>query len=507
MAIWYLDNDDEITDAVARLRGATDEHIVFVVPPGSRIATGRINFKLLAREAESRALEMAIASPDEQVRALASSAGVLVAATPDEAQAALERGDKAPGPATMPDAPTKSESSPAAAAVGTESRSGFLMWRSQRLRIATVLVLALVVVGVYATQALPTAEITLRPATIALGPVEASVTASTATTEVDAEAGQIPAVAVPIALSVGGAYDASGVESAETLATGEVVFSSPDQEFDQEIVAGTRVHTPAGIEFQTIEAVTLPFSEGSSPAQVYAPVEALASGEDGNVDPEVISVVPSLESQGISVSNPEPTSGGRFEQTPVILAADYDRAAGELQDGLQGELKAYLRDPANTPAGLTLFAETARLGPVGYQPPADELVGSGAPEFTLSGSVAAQVLAVDETLVDEVLRTRLLGALPEDMAVLPGSLSAEHGEGGVEGEHITFSGVATATSYPLIDADELLARIAGLPVSEAQAILEGIGTATVTVWPDFLSDLPADRERITLDVIEASTTE
>jgi len=505
VAVWYLDNDDEITDAVARLRGATDEHVVFVVPPGSRIATGRINFKLLAREAESRKMAMAIASPDEQVRALAASAGVLAAATPDEAQAALARGDEAPGPvaAAAPNGPAPDERSSAAAT--TESRKGFLMWRSQRLRIATVVVLALALIGVYATQALPTARITLRPATAALGPVEAAVTASAAAVDVEGDA--IPAVEVPIALSVEDAYDASGVESVETRATGEVVFSSPDQEFDQEIVAGTRVYTPSDIEFQTIEVVTLPLSEDSSPARVRAPVEALASGEEGNVDPGVISVVPSLESQGISVSNPEATSGGRFEQTPVILAADYDRAAGELQDGLQGQLKAYLRDPANTPAGLTLFAETARLGPVEYQPPANELVGSEAETFTLSGSVAAQVLAVDEALVDEVLRARLLEALPEDVALLAGSLSVEHGDGSVEGGDITFTGTASATSYPIVDVDGLLTRIAGLPVSEARAILEEIGTATVIVWPDFLGDLPGDRERITFDVIEASTTE
>ena len=49
MAVWYLDNDDEITDAVARLRTTSDTNVVFVVPAGSRIATGRINFKLLAR--------------------------------------------------------------------------------------------------------------------------------------------------------------------------------------------------------------------------------------------------------------------------------------------------------------------------------------------------------------------------------------------------------------------------------------------------------------------------
>ena len=31
MAVWYLDNDDEITDAVARLRAATDDRVVFVL--------------------------------------------------------------------------------------------------------------------------------------------------------------------------------------------------------------------------------------------------------------------------------------------------------------------------------------------------------------------------------------------------------------------------------------------------------------------------------------------
>jgi hypothetical protein len=94
MAVWYLDNDDEITDAVARLRDTDDEHVVLVVPPGSRIATGRINFKLLAREARSRDLTLAVASPDEQVRTMAASAGVLARPTPDEAMAALARGEE-----------------------------------------------------------------------------------------------------------------------------------------------------------------------------------------------------------------------------------------------------------------------------------------------------------------------------------------------------------------------------------------------------------------------------
>ena len=53
----------------------------------------------------------------------------------------------------------------------------------------------------------------------------------------------------------------------------------------------------------------------------------------------------------------------------------------------------------------------------------------------------------------------------------------------------------------------LLDRVAGLPIPDAQAILEGLGAATVNVWPGFIGDLPDDRQRITLDVEEPSTTE
>ena len=93
-------------------------------------------------------------------------------------------------------------------------------------------------------------------------------------------------------------------------------------------------------------------------------------------------------------------------------------------------------------------------------------------------------------------------------ALRDASIVVEHEPGEVDdGDRIRFSGRASGTMEPLIDADALLARIAGLPVSEAQAILDGLGQATVNVWPGFLGDLPNDRERITLDVLEASATE
>ncbi len=204
------------------------------------------------------------------------------------------------------------------------------------------------------------------------------------------------------------------------------------------------------MEFQTTATVTLPPTEGAA-SQVSAPVEAIRSGEEGNVPPDAINVVPSLEGQGISVRNPEPTTGGRFEQTPRVTAEDYDAAAVDLQNRLAGALVAYLRDPDNAPDGLTLFAETAQLGAVRHLPAFDDLVGSADTEFELSGEVVANVLAVDTALVDEVVAERVRAAVPAGMSLVPGSITLEHAEGVADGQRIRFDGRGSADTVVRID--------------------------------------------------------
>ncbi len=76
MATYYLDVDDEITSAAARIRSTPDVDVALVLPAGSRIATSRINFRLLAREASGRSRRLAIVAPEASSRALAASAGL-----------------------------------------------------------------------------------------------------------------------------------------------------------------------------------------------------------------------------------------------------------------------------------------------------------------------------------------------------------------------------------------------------------------------------------------------
>ena len=78
MAIYYIDVDDEITSAAARIRDSGDVRIALVIQGGSRLATSRINFRLLAREARHRGRQLSIIAADASVRSLAQTADLPV---------------------------------------------------------------------------------------------------------------------------------------------------------------------------------------------------------------------------------------------------------------------------------------------------------------------------------------------------------------------------------------------------------------------------------------------
>jgi hypothetical protein len=107
-AIIYLDVDDEITSAAARIRNAGETKIALVLPPGSRLATSRINFRLLAREALERNRVLSIVAADPAARAIAGSAGLPVHATVAEFEAATAPSppeESAAPPEPMPESP------------------------------------------------------------------------------------------------------------------------------------------------------------------------------------------------------------------------------------------------------------------------------------------------------------------------------------------------------------------------------------------------------------------
>ncbi|HET7702230.1 MAG TPA: hypothetical protein VFK35_02445 [Candidatus Limnocylindrales bacterium] len=124
--IVYLDVDDEITSAASRIRSAAGTRVALVVPYGSRIATSRMNFRLLSREAVVSNKRLSIVSGDAASRSLAASAGLPVfgsvgeyeeaARAPRDTSGEGEAGAPPPAAAAPPASPDSAAAAAAASA-------------------------------------------------------------------------------------------------------------------------------------------------------------------------------------------------------------------------------------------------------------------------------------------------------------------------------------------------------------------------------------------------------
>jgi len=115
--ILYLDVDDEITTAAARVRASEGTRVGMVLPYGSRLATSRINFRLLARDATLNGKRLAIVASDAATRALAASAGLPIFASVAEYEAANDAERAARGSGSEPE-PASAAPDVAAAGAG-----------------------------------------------------------------------------------------------------------------------------------------------------------------------------------------------------------------------------------------------------------------------------------------------------------------------------------------------------------------------------------------------------
>lgn len=553
MTVCYLEVDDEITTAIARLRVVDDGEAIVVVPSGSRIASSRINFKLLAREANERRLNIVTVSDEPAVRALAISAGLPAydsLAGAEQALANFREQDRrlaerigraadeipaqpaaprAPGgavgetrvlPSPLVDAPRVdgtprppletqilATDTPGETAVPARRR------RRRRVPVAPIFVIgfmALLIGGVAygAYLFLPTASITLRPAANEMTLEPIAVSADPDVAVVDAPAGVVPAERIELALRVSGSFPATGVEARETRATGTVRFRSENTVEIVDVAQGTSVATADGVEFTTTSAASVPRADfaTSTPGTVDVPVRAARVGPRGNVAAGAITELPNaLATQLVSVRNPEPTTGGSRVEENVVAQDDFDAAVAALNAQLVTALAVRLADPSSVPRGLTAYAETATITQSQPDQQAAALVGSVAESFNLGLDAVGRVTAVNETLIDEVAAARLRDELPAGRQVVNDDVSVSRPPGQPSGDVVRYSATPSALVYSAPDDAELVALVSGKTVGEAEAILSRYGMVEITMWPEFVDRLPEQTTRIRLTVAPPSS--
>jgi hypothetical protein len=549
MAIVYLDVDDEITSAAARIRTAEEVDVALVLPAGSRIATSRINFRLLAREASSRSRRLAIVAPEASTRALAVSAGLPAfasvmeygeargrptaepaaapAATPvATAAAAASVASIVPAPADeLPPAPRPAfaeSSSPreggrprvaVGASTGLAPGRPEAPPRRRRWPLVAALLLAVLLLGGTGAAVgyvlLPTATVTLRLATEPVGPIVFTGRADPDAVAADTATATIPAVRVTLPLAATGTFAATGTRVEEAPATGSVQWQNCDASRSYTIPSGTVVRTAAGVGFATQETILVPVAivSGTPPnirvkcQNRIVSVAAVLTGPAGNVGPSTIRVVPgTYDPKLVYVTNPAATSGGVRDEFPRVVAKDVAAAVAALTAQLDEQLVAGASSPPGLAPHATAYSATARRGePVPSEPLAD-LMDREVETFDLGLTAEGSVVAADPTPLEAIAAARVAAAVPEGMQAREGSVRIEVGAGVVDGATIRFPVTARAEAVRDIGADEVRGLVRGKTPAAAREALAGYGTAEIVVWPDWVSTITTIDARLEIAV-------
>jgi hypothetical protein len=545
MATLFLEPDDEITIAVGRMRDSTERSVALVLPAGSRIASSRINFRLLAREAETLGTQLAIVSPEATARALASAAGLPTFSAVSRYEAAMAGGvvaageerdgqgsdeaTTATGSASAPPvirtispgvdrSPTVVSPLPEAAA---PTRLPVVHGRRQlrlpdvRGRALVVALVALLVVGggsaAGAYFLLPEARATVTPRVEPLGPLVFEVTADPDAATVDPAAGIVPAAWAETTVEAQDTFEATGVKVTETKATGSVRFSNRDIDKEQTVPKGAVVKTKSGVAFITDAAATVPKArveqdQGGNlilvPGTKSVGVTADEAGPDGNVAAGTITVTPKgFNPNLLRVTNPEATGGGTHTEDQVVEQADYDSAVSALTDRLRQSFDDWVGAGADSPAGSLIVAASAVLDEATFDPAPDDVVGEVVDTFDLSGAADGRVLLVDPAALVSAGDGRFRSTqVPAGYTLVPPVSVTFQPLVSEDPTLPRYELTASGRAYRDLDAAALERLILGRPIDEARAALQPYGQATVTLTPDWFGVVPQLDWRVTVDV-------
>jgi hypothetical protein len=379
-----------------------------------------------------------------------------------------------------------------------------------RLIVAIALIGVLAIAGaVSAATFLPTAEITLQPSSVAIGPLSLTVTADPAADAPDPARLVVPATTVDVPVTVKATFPATGKQVIEEKASGAVTFQNCDTGGAHTFPAGATVRTPEGVAFVTAASVRLDrakINPAFSCTAANVAVTAVKAGPEGNVVAGAISQLPSgYDPVVLSVVNRAATTGGSRQEILRVVQADVDAALAALRTQLGQAFEARLTEPGLPPAGTVLVASTRHLGDATPTPDPASLVGDEQATFELSLAATGTVLAVNPGPVTTVAETRVQAAVDPGFKLVPGSVRTTVGPPEVSAGTITFAVQARAEQVREIDVADLVEQVRGRSIAAARTILEPYGAVRISVWPDWVTSIPSLEGRVRLVVAPGPT--
>lgn len=516
----YLEPDDEITSVVRRLRAAESGTVVIVAPGRSRATSSAVALRLLAQVAAEEARSVSLVA-DAPTRAVAAEAGIAAfasvaeatsGAVPDHAGATprapirVVRGapevgaPTGPQPAPAPRSGAGDETMPVRLpppATGSGQRRGRRTPVPRWPWLAGLLIFA-VIVG---AALLPSATVSITPATQAVGPKAYQVHLPVAGHQSDELQATRPGTA-------------TGNHPQLVAAVGTVTFFNWSG-VSVEVPRGTPVSVGGTIVFNTVERIVVPKGhfQPQAPGQKAVGVVAAIAGVSGNVAAEAINSVDDStvnfylrggfsDNTNRLVINFEATGGGLETPHAVIQQGDVDGVVAAIEADLAAQLADAL---GGHPDRVYTGAPEGEVPQVVV--PSDLVGTEDRATFELTGTLSFDRAYVLESDLDAAARAALGGdasAAPPGTSILPDSIAVEAGAATLNGDQVTVAVTVSAAAAAAIDEASIRDRVAGKTVAEAKAALVGEGAVRIELWPDWLDRLPRIPFRIVVRTVAPS---
>jgi hypothetical protein len=401
-----LESHDDFISVRDRMSWAKTPRILLVWPKYEKVTLRQVDLKVLQRHAASLGAQLGLVTRARRVRAEAEALKIPVFESTGQAQRvawpALRRRRLWRHPRSGPrkDLRLKRE----------QVSAGEDAWRALPVVRVSAFILGVSAVLVLVALFIPRAQIILHPESKVQSivmPVIASPSVETVFIT-----GSIPAREKRVI-----------VDGEQTvIVTGQAVIPQSKAKGVAEFRNLTQqaVTVPAGTVVQTADAEVVRFvttRDGEVDAEVgeilELPIEAIEGGLSGNVDAETIVGIEGRLGLSLSVTNPEPLTGGR--ELPSVQASDADRTRAKnlLMETLEEEARAKLDDEiASDDIRFDDTFAVAQIISEENDPPA----GAAGTKLTLTMQVEFSVLYAAASDLTELASLALNASLPSGFA-------------------------------------------------------------------------------------------
>jgi hypothetical protein len=404
-----LESHDDLISVRDRLSWAKTPRILLVWPKHERISLRQVDMKVLQRHAVSLGAQLGLVTRERRVRADAEALGIPVFMSTGEAQkVAWPKIKRMRFQKKAPDKTLREKRD--------QIRIKEEAWRARpAVRISFFLIGVLSVLALVALF-IPRAEVQLDPVSWTQSiviPVIAnpSVNSVFITGSIPAREKQIVVEGEQKIVVTG-----EGVVP-QSKAQGIVIFRNLTQ--DEVVIPADTLVRSEDVRFVTIEDGVVEAGVGET---LELPVEAVDGGISGNLDAETINVVDGRLGLSLSVTNPDPTKGGRERATVQATESDRSRAKNLLFRVLDDEALAGLADELD--ADDILFDQTFALSQViseNYDLPS----GAAASELTLTVQADYSILYASASDLIELASLALNASLPSGFAPVSDAVTFE----------------------------------------------------------------------------------